>query len=110
RDRLPDRVRGLILFAGTSLVLAAAGFAVFLKLAELPTQPWYYVPLMAFSVICFDTIFLAGWRWARPAAMILAVVTMFTAFVFELPLVICRQTNVDLIAASLSREVAPSDY
>src|SRR5207247_11091175 len=106
RDRLPDRVRGLILFAGTSLVLAAAGFAFFLKVAALPTQPWYYVPLMAFSVVCIDTIFLAAWRWARPAAMILAVVTISTAFLLELPAVICRQTDVDVIAAQVCREVA----
>src|SRR6266498_2198622 len=46
-DRLPDRVRGLILFAGTSLVLGAAGYAFFLKLAALGTWPWNYVPLMA---------------------------------------------------------------
>ncbi len=110
RDRLPDRVRGLILFAGTSLVLAAAGFAFFLKLAELPTQPWYYVPLMAFSVVCLDTIFLAAWRWAQTAAMVLAALTISTTFLFELPAVKCRQTNVDLIAASLSSEVAPNDY
>ena len=110
RDRLPEHVRGLILFAGTSLVLGTAGFAFFLKVAALPTQPWYYVPLMAFSAVCLDTIFLAAWRWARPAAMILAAVTISTAFVFELPSVICRQTNVDLIAAQLSTEVAPNDY
>jgi hypothetical protein len=110
RDRLPDRVRGLILFSGTSLVLATAGFAFFLKLGALPTQPWYYVPLMAFSVVCLDTIFLAAWRWARPAAMIVAVVTISTAFAFELPSVICRQTNVDFIAAQLPTQVAPNDY
>ncbi len=110
RDRLPERVRGLILFAGTSLVLAAAGFAFFLKAAALPTQPWYYVPLMAFSAACLDTMFLAAWRWARPAAMILAVVTISTAFLFELPAVICRQTNVDFVAAQLSTEVARNDY
>jgi hypothetical protein len=110
RDRLPEHVRGLILFAGTSLVLGAAGYAVFLKLAELPTQPWYYVPLMAFSIVCIDTIFLAAWRWARPAATILAALTISTTFLFELPAVKCRQTNVDLIAASLSSEVAPNDY
>ena len=110
RDRLPDRVRGLILFAGTSLVLATAGFAFFLKLAGLLTQPWYYVPLMVFSVVCLDSIVLAAWRWARPAAMLLAVVSISTAFVFELPSVICRQTNVDFIAATLSSEVAPNDY
>ncbi len=110
RDRLPENVRGLILFAGTSLVLGAAGYAVFLKLAALPTHQWHYVPLMVFSVACLDTILLAAWRWARPAAMILAVVTVSTAFLFELPAVKCRETNVDLVAATLSSEVAPNDY
>ncbi len=110
RDRLPEHIRGLILFAGTSLVLGAAGYASFLKLAELPTHPWHYVPLMAFSAVCLDTIFLAAWRWARPAAMILAALTISTTFLFELPAVKCRQTNVDLIAAGLSSEVAPNDY
>jgi hypothetical protein len=110
RDRLPDRVRGLILFAGTSLVLGAAGYAFFLKLAALGTQPWHYVPLMAFSVVCLDALFFTAWRWARPAAMILAALTISTTFLFELPAVKCRQTNVDLIAARLSAEVAPNDY
>jgi hypothetical protein len=110
RDGLPEHIRGLILFAGTSLVLGAAGYAVFLKLAALPTHPWHYMPLMAFSAVCFDAIVLAAWRRARPAAMILAVVTVSTALLFELPAVKCRQTNVDLIAAGLSSEVAPNDY
>ena len=110
RDRLPDRVRGLILFAGTSLVLGAAGYAFFLKLAKYPTQPWNYVPLMAFSAVCLDAVFFTAWRWARPAAMILAALTISTTFLFELPAVKCRQTNVDLIAARLSAEVAPNDY
>ena len=110
RDRLPDRVRSLILFAGTSLVLGAAGYAFFLKLSESPTQPWYYVPLMAFSAVCLDAIFFAAWRWARPAAMILAALTISATFLFELPAVKCRQTNVDLIAAGLSPDVAPNDY
>jgi hypothetical protein len=110
RDRLPQHARGLILFAGTSLVFGAANYAVFLKLAELPTHYWHYVPLMAFSAVCLDAMFFAVWRWARPAAMILAVVTVSTAFLFELPAVKCRQTNVDLIAATLSSEVAPNDY
>jgi len=110
RDRLPDRARSRILFAGTTVVFGTAGFAVFLKLAALPIQPRYYVPLMALSVVCFDTIFLAAWRWTRSAAMILAVVTITAAFLFELPAVICRQTNVDFIAAGLSPEATSNDY
>jgi hypothetical protein len=110
RDRRPERIRGLVLFAGTSMVLGAAAYAVFLKLVQLPTHTWHYVPLMAFSAVCFDAVVLAAWRWMRPAAMILAVVTSSTAFLFELPAVKCRQTNVDLIAGGLSSEVTPNDY
>jgi hypothetical protein len=110
RDRLPDRGRSLILFAGTSLVLGAAGYALFLKLSEYPTQPWNYAPLMAFSAVCLDAIFYTAWRRARPAATIFAALTISTTFLFELPAVECRQTNVDLIAARLSTEVAPNDY
>ena len=67
-------------------------------------------PLMAFSAVCLDAIFLAAWRWARPAAMILAALTTSATFLFELPAVKCRQTNVDLIAAELSSELDPNDY
>ena len=42
--------------------------------------------------------------------MILATLTVSTTFLFELPAVECRQTNVDLIAARLSAEAAPNDY
>src|SRR5438876_4669080 len=105
RDRLPDHRRGLVLFSCISLVLGAAGFVFFLKLAEFATHPWYYLPLMAFSVACLDATFFAAWRWARPAAMILAAFTISTTFLFQLPAVKCRQTNVDLIAARLSTEV-----
>ena len=110
RDGLPDRARDLILFAGSSLVLGAAGYALFLKLSEYPTHWWNYVPLMAFSAVCLDATFFSVWRWARPVAMILAAVTIVTTFLFELPVVKCRQTNVDLIAAQLSTQVAPNDY
>jgi hypothetical protein len=110
RDRLPEHLRGVILLAGTSLLLGTAGYAVFLKLTALPTQPWHYVALMAFSAICLDTILLTAWRRARHAATILAVFTISTTFLFELPAVKCRQTNIDLIAARLSSEVARNDY
>jgi hypothetical protein len=106
--RLPER--SLILFAGTSLVLGAAGYAFFLKLTEYPTQPWNYAPLIAFSAVCLDAVLFTAFRWARPAAMILAGLTISATFLFELPAVKCRQTNVDLVAARLFAEVAPNDY
>src|SRR6266536_14272 len=110
RDHLPDGARNLILFAGSSVVLGTAGYALFLKLSEYPTHPWPYMPLVAFSAVCLDAMFFAVWAWARPAAMILAALTISATFVFELPVVKCRMTNVDFVAASLSGEVGPNDY
>jgi hypothetical protein len=65
---------------------------------------------MVFSAVCLEAILVAAWRWMRPTAMVLAALTISTAFVFELPAVKCRETNVDLIAARVSSEVAPNDY
>jgi hypothetical protein len=110
RDRVSEHVRSLILFAGTSLLLGVAGYALFLKLAQYPTHPWHYVPLMVFSAVCLDAMFFTVLRWARPAAMILAALTISSAVVFDPPALKCRQTNVDLVAASVSNEVALKDY
>jgi len=110
RDRLPEHARGLILFAGTSLLLGTADYALFLKLSEYPPHPWHYVPLMTFSAVCLDAVLFTVSGWARPAAMILAALTISATFLFELSAVKCRMTNVDLVAAELSSEVAPSDF
>src|SRR5262249_4718562 len=110
RDRLPDHVREMILFAGTSLVLGTTGFACFLKLAARPTHRWYYMTLIAFAAVCLDAMLFAVWRWARAAALILAALTVSATLLFELSAVICRQTNVDLIAAQLTTRVTPNDY
>ena len=40
------------LFAGTVLIAGSLGFAGFLWLVGLPTQPWYYVPLLALVAEC----------------------------------------------------------
>jgi hypothetical protein len=110
RDRLREHDRGLILFVGSSLVLGTAGYALFLKLSQYPTHPWHYVPLMTFSAVCLDAVLFTVSRWARPAAMILAALAISTTFLFELSAVKCRMTNVNLVAAQLSGEVAPNDY
>src|SRR6266487_4686027 len=90
RHRLPEHARGLILFAGTSLLLGTAGYAVFLKLSEYPTHPWHYVPLMTFSAVCLDAVLFTVSGWARPAAMILAALAISTTFLFGLSAVKCR--------------------
>ena len=42
------------LFAGVTLFTASTGFAGFLWYAALPTETWYYIPLMALAAGCFE--------------------------------------------------------
>jgi hypothetical protein len=100
----------LIVFGITALLVGMAGFAVFLKSAGLPTQSWYYMPLMAFVAACLDAILPECCQWARPVIPGFAVLTTIAVLLFGLPAVKCRQTNVDLIAARLAKEATTGDY
>ena len=63
----------LPLFAGAAAGFGAVGYFIFLGIARLPTQPWYYLPLIVFIAGCADAA-LAHWferqprRWAIAAA------------------------------------------
>jgi hypothetical protein len=102
--------RDLVLFSVVGLLVGIAGFAFFLKLASLPTQPWYYLSLMAFVAVCLDAILAESCQWARAVLIGFAIVTALAACWLGLPAIECRQTNVDLIAARLAKEAAPDDY
>jgi len=98
------------LFAGTTLLIAVAGFLGFLWLTALPGQPWYFLPLMALVAASFDvfratlsrlvqTIFLGG---------------VLVTFVIALPVTKSdlnyRFTNLDTWAAGLTAQAKPNDY
>ena len=102
--------RDLILFGAVALVVGVASFIIFLKLADLPTQPWYYLPLMVFVAMCLDAILPGCHHWARLAVTALATVATIASLLFGTPALECRQTNVDIIASRLIKEAAPNDY
>jgi hypothetical protein len=101
--------RELILFSSTALAAGLAGFAFFLKVSELPTQPWHYVPVMAFAAATLDCLVPCR-RPARLAVVALAAMTLVTAYPRGLAAMRYRQTNVDLIASRLNQDVSPHDY
>jgi hypothetical protein len=106
----PAKAGDLVLFSAVGLLIGVIGFFVFLKSAQLPTQPWYFVPLLAFMAASLDALLgdLAS-RWV-PAGATLAVLMAVAACVVSLPLVKCRQTNVDLVAKRLMTAAAPEDF
>ncbi|MBW8865518.1 MAG: hypothetical protein JF609_11490, partial [Verrucomicrobia bacterium] len=101
---LPD----LPLFAGITLVLGAIGFGTFIKLSGLPTQIWYYVPLLCFTVVCCDLIFPR----VRPATqsciliVVLIALALCPAGYYTLRI---RQTNGDLLATQVARVATADD-
>jgi hypothetical protein len=96
-------------YAATALTAGAIIFFVYLRLAALYTEVWYFLPLMTFAAVCIDAT-LAKWFlrfqiW-RQVFLILLVGVSFSK-VFELAQ--CRQTNMDLIAAELCNRAGPDD-
>ena len=100
----------LILFGAVALVVGVAGSILFLKLSDLPAEPRYYLPLMAFAAVCLDAILPECHRRAQPALITFAALTTVATLLCETPALKCRQTNVDVIAARLIKEAAPDDY
>jgi len=100
----------LPLFGASALVAGIAGFLVFLRISELPTQPWYYLSLMVFAATAMDAA-LANWcRRFRvwPAAFLVIMVGLL--FFPTLQYAGYRQTNIDLIAAELQNRAEPGDF
>lgn len=107
--REPDRDRvELPLFGSIVLVLGTIGFAVFIRLTGLPTQIWYYVPVLCFSVLCCDAVLPR----ALPVTTIGVLLIVIGALVVSSSAYSAlrwRQTNGDLLAAQVSKDANASD-
>jgi hypothetical protein len=104
------RARDLILFNAVGLSIGLIGFVAFLKSAQLPTQPWYFLPLLTFMAFCLDAMLADLRPWMAPLAATFALGMAVAACMVSLPQAKSRQTNLDLVAARLMTEAAPEDY
>ena len=98
-------------FAVTTLVIAVPGIFLFLDRLSYPTQPWYYLSLLAIVALCIDAIFgvIAIHRWSRIARLTVVVVVAGASLSTALPAVHVRLTNVDLVVEQLQRESVKGD-
>ena len=97
------------LFAGATLVLGIISFLVFLKAAKLPTQPWYYLPLIALVAACLDPLVQSIHKRAVYVAAVTAAVMAAAGLPKAIANVRVRQTNLDLIAQRLAASAHPGD-
>ncbi len=95
-------------FAGTALIAGLVGFFIFLAIARMPTQVWYFLPLTTFAAVCIDAAVAnwpARWRLWRWAFSIVALACLPGA----LKLTAYRQTNMDLVADVLRERADAHD-
>lgn len=95
-----DNANAMAFFTGTALVVALIGFFVFLWIAKMPTQVWYFLPLTTFSAVCIDAALAkwpARWQFWRLAFAVVALGCVPAAHEF----VASRQSNMDLVAGVL---------
>ncbi|HRS49044.1 MAG TPA: hypothetical protein P5103_04915 [Thermovirgaceae bacterium] len=100
----------LAIFAGLSMVIGIAAFAVFLKISDLPTQVWYYTMMMAFVSVCLDAIIATNRQWNRFLLVFIAASIGIATVGSDMSALKTRQTNVDNLAMYLNRETSASDY
>ncbi len=99
----------LALFAGVTLLSGAAAFWAFLRYANFPVQPWYFLPPVALAAVCFDAVL------PRPAGKFRAALfgglaaAMVIATMFSIRLLDYRFTNVDQFAKKISTQASKSD-
>ena len=111
RGKTPDEFpqTSVEFFATTLLIAGTIIFFIYLRLAALPTQVWYYLPLITIAAICLDAAlanFFSRWQIGRWLFVCLVVALPFAK---TLDAVQCRQTNIDLIAAALREQAGPDD-
>ena len=103
--------RDLALYGSTVAFAAPVLFFAFVYRLRFLTEPWYFIVLLATIAVASDAALCglrlsAGWRTAKAAlCAAVAVASTVTAFASFGE----RQTNIDLIAATVRNQAAPAD-
>ena len=103
--------RRVALFAAGTLIIVVPGIFLFLDRLSYPTQPWYYLSLLAMVAVCIDAIFgaLATNRWTRITRLVVVTFVAAASFPAASQVVRMRLTNVDLVAKQLQSESRKGD-
>ena len=103
-----DRMR----FVAATLVLGSLAFAFVLWRLEVRTQYWYYLPILGFAALFADValdVLARGVRLAALARLAGVALVAVAALPIVAGVVRMRMTNLDVIAASVTKEARPGD-
>ena len=105
-SRLPDPV----LFAVISLSVAVPAYALFLRVLQYYTQPWYYISLVAFAACAID-VGMGAWPrlttlhpsiFLRALRPLVAIGLLCLTALPDWKEITTRHTNIDLLAKRLT--------
>jgi hypothetical protein len=107
---IAERSRELLLFCASAVSIGLVGYFLFLKILSYPTQPWYYLALIAFTALFLDLAFdcLQETRF-RIARLIVVGVIWLTSAIPTYRQISLRMTNADTIAERLGKVAATND-
>ncbi len=98
------------LFAGATLMTGLPAFWFFLRLANFPVQPWYFLPPVALAAICLDaTLPRFTGKFRAPFIGVLAALVLISTL-FSGQILNLRFTNVDLAAGKISTMAKKNDF
>lgn len=111
RPNLDSTDVNLVLFAGTTLLVALAANVCFFRWVGWATSLWYYLPLMATAVFCFEAVStilrksVAAITLQSLSIAVAAAVLAPTAY----QATTVRLTNVDLLANAIAGHAQAED-
>jgi hypothetical protein len=106
-----ENQRDLLIFSMSSFVAVIAGFLILIRVLNLQSQPWYYLPVMAPCAVCLEVLLAPALRnrsvkSAFEFLMILVIIWVAPGVWSDVQV---RATNVDLVAARIAGEAARDD-
>ena len=99
------------LFAAVTMVCGAVAFWIFLRVANFPVQPWYFLPPVALAAVCLDAS-LPRPSTGRFRALLwggLAATALVSALI-AVRLLDSRFTNVDRLARRIEASAGEKDF
>ena len=100
----------LAVFSAVTLLSGTAFFFFFLKLANFPVQPWYFLPLLALAAMCLETALpRLGGRYRSVLWGGLAATAMISCL-FAVRILDYRFTNIDSLAKKVTALSRKNDF
>ena len=98
------------LFAAVAVIIGLCAFVVFLRLANFPVQPWYFLPLLALTAVALESSLPRLEGKFRAALWGGVAATALMSALFAVRLLDYRFTNVDALAKKILASAHKKDF